>query len=163
MVTMITPTRQTVKYVVRLALAQVGVRTRYELARQLGVTGPAISMVLSGERRIPRLQAAIAEIAGRPPYELFGELTHPSLCMGGARGAIDDAARIRALLRGQAITAAGLARKAGMPASTVRAILAGRRRSAWGQLKILEAFQSLAGSEIGLIQFWGHLLAEVIG
>lgn len=155
----ITPSRRVVKHVVLLALAQVGVRGVGEVGRRLGVTQPAISQVLSGHRRNPRLQKAIAEMAGRHPAEIFGELTHPSLCMGGAPGAIDDAARIRALLRGQGVTAAAVAREAGMPASTVRNLLTGHRRNVGGQIEIVRAFRRLAGSEIGMMQFWGRLLA----
>jgi lambda repressor-like predicted transcriptional regulator len=68
-----------VKYQVALLLAQRGLRTFSEIAIAAGCSRISLAHVLAGRRRTPRIQQAVADLAGLAPYEIFGGQTHPSL------------------------------------------------------------------------------------
>lgn len=55
------------------------VGTLSEAAERIGAHLSAVSRVLGGERRNPRIQAGIARLCGCAPKDLFGGWTHPTL------------------------------------------------------------------------------------
>jgi hypothetical protein len=154
-----TPRRAAVKYLVGLRLALAGIHQFEDVAVRIGVTGSAISQVLSGQRRTPRIQRAIADLCGCRPVDCFGELTHRTLIGVGLRTSID----VRDRLRQAGIRICELACFANMPSSTARSLLDGRRRSLAGQLRLLMAFRRLTHSNVTWVDFWGALAAPGLG
>lgn len=56
----------------KVALMRKGVFMS-EIGRSLGITGAQVSYVVAGKRRSPRVEAAVAEVLGRPVAEVFPE------------------------------------------------------------------------------------------
>ena len=52
-------------------------RKMAQLARELGVTQGHVGQVVSGERRSPMVEAAVAKALGRPHCEVFPPLPTP--------------------------------------------------------------------------------------
>jgi hypothetical protein len=54
----------------KVALILAGVKMK-EIARQLGVSGVHVSLVVRGLRHSPRVQRAVADAIGKPVHEVF--------------------------------------------------------------------------------------------
>lgn len=67
---------------------------------------------------------------------------------------------VKARIIGGGILLKDLARVAGMKPSTLSDYLSGRIRNVHGQIDIHGAFCKLTGTEVGLREFWGDLLAR---
>ena len=61
----------------KIALADSG-RTMTSIAEELEVTLPHVSLVVSGERRSPRVEEAVAKAIGRPVEEVFDPVQQPA-------------------------------------------------------------------------------------
>lgn len=56
----------------RAELIRRGVQVK-TIAAELGIKAPSVSQVISGRRRTPRIQQAIAKAIGKPVEEVFPE------------------------------------------------------------------------------------------
>jgi len=80
--------RESVKFIVGLALAQKGIHRFDDVAKRLGISKVYFSLILSCDRTPARYQKAIAEICGRRPVEIFGPFVNPDLIDPPTVGAV---------------------------------------------------------------------------